>query len=75
MELQCDEVSISSAIFDLFSQFLMIQVLTDQDQLIFFLSVPFLIFNTESFTTEVEDMTLGAFFKPENPLGPKDVSW
>ena len=50
----------------------MIQILTDQDQLIFrFLIPPGIILQGESLAGEVEDVALGAFLKPQNSFGAK----
>ena len=62
------------AIFDLRSQGVVIQVLTNQHQLVLGFAFPVIIIQREAFAAEVEDMTFGAFAEPENTLSAKDIS-
>lgn len=49
----------------------MIQILTDQYELIFVGAFPLTVIQSEALSTEVENVTLGAFLKPEDPLSPE----
>jgi hypothetical protein len=48
-----------------------VKVLTYQDQLVFWRSLPVFIIQGETLTTEVKDVAFRALLEPEDTLGPK----
>jgi hypothetical protein len=54
-------------------KFLLIEILPNQHELILLFPLLFVIFEG-ALATEMKNMALGAFFKPENSLGAKYVS-
>ena len=51
----------------------MIQILPNQNQLIFGGAFPLFIIQGKALATQMKDMTLGTFVKPENALGSKHI--
>ncbi len=53
----------------LFAQQGVIEIATDQDQLVLALAGPVAVIDGEAFASQVEDVAAIAFVEPENPLG------
>lgn len=51
----------------------MIEILANEHELVFGLTLPLIIIQGKALAAEVEDMPLGAFVKPENAFGPENI--
>ena len=51
----------------------MIEILTDQNQLILRRTFPLIVIQREPFAAQVENVTLRAFIKPENAFGAEHI--
>ena len=65
----------TKTVFDLRSQSLGIQALTDHNKLVFRLTFPLVVIHRKSLAAQVKNMPFGTFFKPHNPFRAKHVCW
>gem|GEM_PF-5598740 len=54
-------------------QLVVIELATDQHQLVLAGPLPVAVVNGEAFARQVENVPALAFLEPENPFGPKDA--
>ncbi len=62
----------ADALFDLGFEFVVVEVLANEDDLVFGLASPFGVVEGEAFAAEVEDVAFGAFVEPEDAFGAED---
>ena len=65
----------TQTVVKLLSQGIMVQILTNQDDLVFGIAFPLIIIKRKALAAEMENVSLGAFFKPENAFGSENVIW
>ena len=51
----------------------MVNLLTDQHQLVFAFAIPFAVINGEAFASQVKNVALFAFVKPKDAFGAKNA--
>jgi hypothetical protein len=63
----------AQATIELLTEGGVIQVLANQHELVFGLTFPLIVVEGKAFATEMKNVPLGAFLKPEDAFGAEDI--